>query len=67
MLPGVNFKIPLNNVTYKYCWQQIFLGLRVDIQNQQDEANENNNEEYFPIKFDCGGECVCVNFWNYAR
>ena len=52
--------IPLNKGTYSYCWQHVYIGVLLDYPEptgqENDEANEDNNDEWFQIIYDCKGE-----------
>ena len=52
--------IPLNKDTYAYCWQHVFVGVLLDYPEpagqENDEANEDNNDAWFEIIFDCKGK-----------
>ena len=53
--------IPLNKQTYAYCWKHVFIGVILDYpetptQEGDDEANEDNNDSWFEIIFDCKGK-----------
>lgn len=55
-LSANNLMIPLTNDTYKWCWKSIKIGVTVDNTNKQIEVNENNNDDYFDVIYDCGSE-----------
>ena len=56
-LSSDQFEIPLNLETYKYCWKHVFIGAVMDSDGPTDnEVNEANNEDWFEVIFDCGGE-----------
>ena len=57
---------------YAYCWKHVFIGVILDYpetptQEGDDEANEDNNDAWFEIIFDCkgkihGNKLFCANY-----
>lgn len=55
-LSDSNLMIPLNNVTYQYCWKSMYLLVESDSLNVKAEVNEDNNVKAVSIVLDCGAE-----------
>ena len=66
-LSSDNLQIPLNNMTYQFCWRMAYLGIYADIDNNIAEVNEENNIGYYSVVFDCGGIVIDINVEGRGR